>query len=100
VPARRPTPTPAGGQAIEAALQEVAARLQAGDLSGAVAAVDRVSAACQASAGGGLDEVTRTRLQPLVERCVLLASNVSSGLAAALAQLGAGNRAHRAYNAD
>ena len=91
---------PAAGQAIEAALREVAARLQVGDLPAAVAAIERLNEACQAAAPAGLDDGARTRLQPLVAQCVALAGKVSGGLAATLAQLGTGSRAHRAYSAE
>jgi hypothetical protein len=91
---------PAPGQAIEAALQDVAKLLQAGNVPAAVVAVERLGVACQAAATTGLDDVTRSRLQPLVERCTVLAGKVNAGLAATLLQLGTGSRAHRAYNPE
>ena len=48
----------------------------------------------------GLDDVTRTRLQPLVERCLVLAAQTNGRLAATLALMGTGNRAQRAYNGE
>jgi hypothetical protein len=91
---------PRPGEAIEAALRAVAARLEANDATAAAAAVAGLGAACQAAARAGLDDVTRTRLQPLVEHCMALAAQTNGRLAATLALLGTGNRAHRAYNAE
>lgn len=90
----------AAGAAIEAALGEVARHLEARDPLAAAAAVERLEAACAAASRVGLDEVTRLRLQPLAARCTALAAETNLALAASLARLGAGNRAHRAYHAD
>jgi hypothetical protein len=91
---------PSPGEAIEAALREVAARLEANDPSAAAVAVAGLGAACEAAARVGLDDVTRTRLQPMVDRCLALAARTNAKLAATLGRLGTGNRAHRAYNAE
>ena len=91
---------PRPGEAIEAALREVATRLEANDPPAAAAAVSALGAACQEAGRAGLDDVTRTRLQPLVERCMVLAAQTNAKLAATLARLGTGSRAHRAYNAE
>ena len=90
----------AAGAEIEAALREVARHLEARDPIAAAVAVDRLNTACTAAARIGLDEVTRVRLQPLVARCAALAVETNSALAASLARLGTGHRAHRAYNAE
>jgi hypothetical protein len=94
------TPGAASGAAIERALREVARLLEARDAAAAAAAIESLNAACAAASVAGIDDVTRTRLQPLVERCLGLTAQTNAGLAASLAKLGAGNRAHRAYNAD
>ena len=93
-------PATAPGQAIEAALRDLATQLQAENVQDAVAAVERLGVACRAAEKTGLDDVTRGRLQPLVERCTALAGKVNAGLAATLSRLGTGNRALRAYNPD
>jgi hypothetical protein len=95
-----PAPAPAAGAAIEAALNEVAVRLHANELPLAVVAIERLLQACQEAARAGLDDVTRTQLQPLVEQCLALAGKSRAGLSAELANLGAGSRAQRAYGAD
>ena len=95
-----PGQTAAAGAAIEAALGEVARHLEARDPIAAATAVERLGEACAAAARVGLDEITRLRLQPLVARCTALAAQTNAALAASLARLGTGHRAHRAYNAD
>ena len=92
---------PAGsGADIEAALGEVARHLEARDPVAAAAAIARVTSACAAAEQAGLDETTRTRLQPLLIRCTTLASETQATLAASLVRLGTGSRANRAYNAE
>jgi hypothetical protein len=90
----------AAGAEIEAALRDVARHLEVRDPIAAAAAVERLGAACAAAARIGLDETTRARLQPLVARCTALAVETNTALAAALARLGTGHRAYRAYNAE
>ena len=90
----------AAGAEIEAALREVARHLEARDPLAAATAVERLGVACAAAARVGLDDVTRTRLQPMVARCTALATETNTALAASLARLGTGNRAHRAYNVE
>jgi hypothetical protein len=87
------------GEAIQTALEEIARRLQEGDVAAAAGAVARLVAGCEAAAAGGsrLDAPTLARLQPLVQRCVGLAAEGQAALSATLAQLGTGNRANRAY---
>jgi len=88
---------PAPGEAIEAALRELAARLEAHEVLEAATAADRLGAAIDAASSVRLDEVTRARLLPLFERCTLLATTSNAKLAATLARFGIGNRANRAY---
>jgi hypothetical protein len=88
------------GDAIEAALREVATLLEANEVIAAAGAVQRLGAACNAAASAGIDDITRTRLAPLVEHCTALAAKSNARLAAALARFGTSNRAYRAYNAD
>jgi hypothetical protein len=99
-PARGPAHAP--GDAIEAALCELAARLEAHQVIEAAAAAERLGAAIAAAADAParIDDVTRTRLAPLVERCTALAAKSNARLAATLAAFGTGKRAHRAYNAE
>ncbi len=97
-PAR--TDGPAPGDAIEAALRELAARLEAHELIEAGAAAQRLGTAISAASPAQVDEVTRARLAPLVERCTALAAKSNAKLAATLAAFGIGKRAHRAYNAE
>jgi hypothetical protein len=85
---------------IEAALREVARHLEARDAISAATAVDRLASACAAAAKAGLDDGARTRLQPLLTRCTMLAMETQSTLAATLARLGTGTRANRAYSAE
>ena len=91
---------PRPGDLIEAALQDVATRLEAQEVSAAAAAVERLVAACSAAAPDGIDDVTRTRLAALVARCTALAAQTNVRLGTLLARFGTGKRAHRAYNAD
>jgi hypothetical protein len=86
-------PTSASGAAIETALREVARHLEARDPLAAAAAVESLGAACAAAARAGLDDVTRTRLQPLVTQCLALAATTNATLAV-------GSRAQRAYSVD
>jgi hypothetical protein len=93
------TGAPAPGDAIEAALRELEARLEAHEVIEAAAAAQRLGEAVTAasSASVRIDEVTNARLAPLVERCTALAAKSNAKLAAALAAFGTGKRAHRAY---
>ena len=88
------------GADIEAALLEIARHLEARDAIAAAAAIDRLAGACAAAAKAGMDEITRVRLQPLLTRCTALAMETKTTLAASLARLGTGSRAHRAYRAE
>jgi hypothetical protein len=88
------------GADIEVALREIARHLEARDAISAATAVDRLASACAAAAKAGLDDVARTRLQPLLTHCTALAMETKSTLAATLVRLGAGTRANRAYNAE
>jgi hypothetical protein len=99
-PARGPAPGP--GDAIEAALRELAVRLEAHEVIAAAVAAERLGAAITAAATAPvrIDDVTRARLVPLVERCTALAAKSNAKLATTLAALGIGKRAHRAYNAE
>ena len=94
-PARHDAPAP--GDAIEAALRELAARLEAHEVIEAAAAALRLGEAVNAASSSSIDEVTRARLQPLVEQCTALAAKSNAKLAAALANFGTGKRANRAY---
>jgi hypothetical protein len=87
----------APGDAIEAALRELAARLEAHEVIEAAAAAQRLGDAVNTASSGDIDEVTRARLAPLYERCTALAARSNAKLAAVLVSLGTGNRAHRAY---
>ncbi len=100
-PARGPA-APAPGDAIEAALRELAVRLEAQEVIEAATAAEHLGAAITAAAAAStrIDDVTRTRLAPLVERCTALAAKSNAKLAATLASFGIGKRAHRAYNAE
>lgn len=91
---------PAPGDAIEAALRELAVRLEAQEVIEAAVAAERLGAAIAAAAAAPtrIDDVTRVRLAPLVERCTALATKSNAKLAAVLAAFGTGKRAHRAYN--
>jgi hypothetical protein len=95
-------PAPAPGDAIEAALRELAVRLEAHEVIEAGAAAERLGAAITVAAAGPtrIDDVTNARLAPLVERCTALAAKSNAKLAATLAAFGIGKRAHRAYNAE
>jgi hypothetical protein len=98
-PARHDAPAP--GDAIEAALRDLAARLEAHEVIEAAVAAQRLGDAVSAANTGPsarIDEVTRARLAPLVERCTALAAKSNAKLAAALAAFGIGKRAHRAYS--
>ncbi len=88
---------PAPGEVIEAALRELAARLEAHEVIEAAAASERLGAAIDAASAASVDEVTRARLVPLVERCTALAAKSNAKLAATLARFGTGKRANRAY---
>lgn len=95
-------PAPAPGDAIESALRELAVRLEAHELIQAAVAAEHLGAMITAAAATptGIDDVTRARLTPLVERCTALAVKSNAKLAATLAAFGIGKRAHRAYNAE
>jgi hypothetical protein len=97
--ARKPVrhDAPAAGDAIEAALRELAARLEAHEVIEAAGAAQRLGDAVNAASSASIDEVTRARLQPLVEHCTALAAKSNARLAAVLATFGIGKRAHRAY---
>ncbi len=100
--ARKPVrhDAPAPGDAIEAALRELAAHLEAHEVIEAAAAAQRLGDAVNAAntaSSARVDEVTRARLAPLYERCTALAAKSNAKLAAALAAFGIGKRAHRAY---
>ena len=97
-PPRPKAPVP--GEAIEAALRELAERLEAHEVIEAADAAQRLGDAVNAISSPPLDEVTRARLTPLVERCTELAAKSNAKLAATLAAFGIGKRAHRAYNAE
>jgi hypothetical protein len=88
------------GDAIEAALRELAARLEAHEVVEAAAAAARLGIAINMASSARMDDVTRARLAPLVERCTTLAAKSNAKLAATLALFGIGKRAHRAYNAE
>ena len=88
------------GADIEAALLEIARHLEARDAIAAATAIDRLAGACAAAARAGMDDVARSRLQPLLTRCTALAMETRATLAASLARLGTGSRAHRAYRAE
>ena len=94
-PVRPDAPSP--GDAIEAALRELAARLEAHEVIEAAAAAQRLGDAVTAASSARLDEVTLARLTPLCERCTTLAARSNAKLAAALAAFGIGKRANRAY---
>jgi len=85
------------GDAIEAALRELAARLEAHEVIEAAAAAQRLGDAVNAASSAGIDELTRARLQPLVEHCTALAAKSNAKLAAVLVSFGTGKRADRAY---
>lgn len=91
---------PRPGDLIEAALQDVASRLEAGEVTAAAAAVERLVAACNAAAPDGIDDVTRIRLAALVARCTALAAQTNVRLGTVLARFGTSKRAYRAYNAE
>ena len=88
------------GDAIEAALREVAKHLEANEVIAAASAVQRLGAACNAATSAGSDDLTRARLAPLVEHCTALAAKSNTKLALVLARFGTGKRAYRAYSAD
>jgi hypothetical protein len=94
------TVAPAPGEAIEAALRELATRLEAHEVLEAAAAAEQLGAAIEASSSAPLDELTRARLAPLVEHCTALAAKSNVKLAATLARFGVGKRALRAYGAE
>jgi hypothetical protein len=103
--ARKPVrpDAPAAGDAIEAELRELAARLEAHEVIEAAAVAQRLGdavRAANATPSAGIDDVTHARLQPLYERCAALAAKSNARLAAALAAFGTGKRAHRAYSAE
>jgi hypothetical protein len=85
------------GAAIEAALLEVAGRLEAGDAVASAEAVARLVAACEAAEGKRLDAPTLARLAPVLERCQAMASETHGELRAALLRFGQQARAIRAY---
>ena len=94
-PARHDAPAP--GDAIEAALCELAARLEEHEVIEAAAAAQRLGDAVSAASSARIDEVTRARLAPLYERCTALAAKSNAKLALTLAAFGIGKRANRAY---
>jgi hypothetical protein len=88
------------GADIESALLDIARHLEARDAISAAGAIEHLATACAAAAKAGIDDVARTRLQPLMTRCTALAMETRATLAASLARLGNGSRAHRAYRAE
>ena len=90
----------APGDAIEAALRELATHLEAHEVIEAATAAGRLGVAINAAGSTRVDDLTRARLEPLVQRCTELAAKSNAKLAATLAAFGIGKRAHRAYNAE
>jgi hypothetical protein len=82
---------------IEAALADVSATLESGDLEASARASVRLVAACKAAEGTQLDRSSLERLQQLLQRCQGLAARTEGTLSSSLQGLANGTRANRAY---
>jgi hypothetical protein len=90
----------APASAIEAALAEVSATLESGDLEASARASVQLVAACKAAEGTQLDRASIERVQRLLERCQALATRTEGTLSTSLQGLANGTRANRAYREE
>ncbi len=78
-------------------LETVAAALAAQDAEGAVDAVDKLVAACEATRRGSLNREALAEILPLLTRCQETATRARDAAAASLLHLGESQRARNAY---